>query len=96
MMEKYKSMNQLDSEMKVGNFYCKCLNSGVNSFTGMCGRCGMSKKPKSMAEQVDSQDLQTLIEGISAKKYKTEEMENLISSTPNDQELGEKVRKLFG
>ena len=44
---KYKTIKQLDAEMNIGKFYCNCMNSGVNSFTGMCSNCGMRKQPDS-------------------------------------------------
>lgn len=89
-MEKYKTITQLNSETNIGNFHCKCLNSGVNGFTGMCGRCGMSKGSGKLLEQ-KGESFQ--FNENSAKRIKT--IRELISSTPNDQELGEKVRKLF-
>ena len=46
-------------------------------------------------EKLKTQQEKELSE-ISAKKNKTEEIKNLISSTPNDQELGEKIREMFG
>lgn len=89
-MEKYKTIKQLDAEMNIGNFYCKCRNSGVNSFTGMCSNCGKRK-------QTDSEKLDKLIGHLYEKfgKEKIETVKNLISSTPNDQELGKKVREMF-
>ena len=91
---KYKTLQQLDAEMNIGNFYCKCMNSGVNSFTGMCSNCGMSKPSRGTLTSNTSGDILKFESEISAKKIET--VEELISSTPNDQELGEKIRKLFG
>ena len=88
-MEKYKTIKQLDAEMNIGNFYCKCLNSGVNGFTGMCGRCGMSKGSGKLLQQ-NGEMFQ-----FNEKSAEKEKIKNLISSTPNDQELGEKVREMF-
>ena len=93
---KYLTIKQLEAEMNIGNFYCKCMNSGVNSFTGMCSNCGMRKPSKGTIISNTSGDILTFESEISAKKNKTEEIKNLISSTPNDQELGEKVREMFG
>lgn len=90
---KYKTIKQLDAEMNIGNFYCNCMNSGVNSFTGMCSNCGMRKPSKGTLISNTSGDILAFESEISAKKIET--VEELISSTPNDQELGEKVREMF-
>lgn len=86
---KYKTMQQLNSETNIGNFYCKCLNSGVNSFTGMCSNCEMSKGSGKLLQQKEE------LFQFNEKSAEKEKIKNLISSTPNDQKLGRLIRQMY-
>jgi hypothetical protein len=88
-MEKYKTMNQLQLETKICSSQCFC--------DGSC------KKPlKDLGNMVTANEREKFCtignnlnfeSKISAKKIKT--IEELVLSTHNDQELGEKIRKIF-
>ena len=107
-MEKYKSMQQLDSEMRLCSPQCFCDGSckkprkslaqkldenELQRFTEVYDR-GIGVLPHERGEYVKLEDIIAFESEISAKK-KIETVEELISSTPNDQELGEKVREMF-
>lgn len=107
-------------------FSCKCHNSGVNSFTGRCSNCGMTKPSQGTFTSSDSGRYKTIHEnevfvnppkitkrggGTYTEKdnrFKFEEdlfllelnpakkrIKQLISSTPNDFELGRLIREMY-
>lgn len=84
--------------------YCLALVSGSCFDTDIWNwryeiqyRLDRLKELGQLEKQTDSEKLDKLIGHLYEKfgKEKIETVKNLISSTPNDQELGEKVREMF-
>ena len=106
---KYKSMQQLDSEMRLCSPQCFCEGSckkpckslaqkldenSLQRFTEVYDR-GIGVLPHKSGEYVKIEDILRFEFEKSAEKIETEEIKNLISSTPNDQELGKLIRQMY-
>lgn len=89
-MENYKTMNQLQSETKVCSSQCFCDGSCKKPPKGLANMINASEREK----YCTINNILNFESKISApKKIKT--IEELVLSTHNDQELGEKIRKMF-
>lgn len=73
-------------------FRCNCHNSGTNSFTGKCDRCGITKSYKGTIIS-NSTSIDGLLIDVQGGILRS--IEKLILRTPNDMELGKAVRELF-
>lgn len=91
-------------------FKCTCHNSGTNSFTGKCDRCGMTKPSQGVTISNSSEPYRTIHQNkseleqfyIKAEKLNVTYLsdifsiiEKLIKDNSDDSELGSKVRQLF-
>jgi len=84
-------------------FKCTCHNSGTNSFTGACSNCGMSKPSKgtiianssSVPKYKTAQEAELEINSLPTKQSVYNQIRLLVNTTKDNQELGEKIRKLF-
>lgn len=109
MMEKYKSMQQLDSDMRLCSPQCFCDGSCKKPRKSLAQKLdenplqrysevfdrGIGVLPHKSGEYVKIEDILRFESEISAEKRIKTEIKQLISSTPNDFELGRLIRELY-